>query len=121
MPDRDLSARPNLERYKKQAKDLVRDGRLGIPEALVRIRRHHPRFHKLPDSDLRSAHFSRTDAQLVPYDPKIVRHPASSMRRPDVLEGNMLSWRSKILSIQSERDQAHGGILWIILSTRRTV
>lgn len=65
MPDRELSARPNLEQYKKQAKDLARDCELGIPDALTRIRRHHPRFHKRPESEIRNANVALADAQLV--------------------------------------------------------
>jgi ankyrin repeat protein len=65
MSDRKLPARPNLEQYKKQARDFVRDCSLGLPEALARVRRHHPRFHKLSESELRNAQVSRTDAQLV--------------------------------------------------------
>jgi ankyrin repeat protein len=65
MPDRELPARPNLDQYKKQAKDLVRDCDLGIPDALTRIRRHHPHFHKLPESEMWSARVALTDAQLV--------------------------------------------------------
>jgi len=63
MPGRDLPARPNLEQYKKQAKDLARS--CSLPDALNHIRRHHPRFHKLPESDIQSARFTLTDAQLV--------------------------------------------------------
>ena len=65
MPDRELPARPNIEQYKKQAKDLARDCELGIPDALTRIRRHHPRFHKPPESEIRNANVALTDAQLV--------------------------------------------------------
>ncbi len=65
MSDRELPARPNLEQYRKQAKDLVRDFGLAVPEALRRGKRHHPRLHKLSAPDLRSARFTRTDAQLV--------------------------------------------------------
>jgi ankyrin repeat protein len=65
MPDKELPARPNLEQYKKQAKDLARDCELGIPDALTRIRRHHPRFHKPPESEIRNANVALTDAQLV--------------------------------------------------------
>ena len=65
MPDRHLPARPNLEQYKKQAKDLVQDFGLRVPEALARVRKHHPRLHNLPEPELRSAQVSRTDAQLV--------------------------------------------------------
>ncbi|HEY1467584.1 MAG TPA: ankyrin repeat domain-containing protein [Candidatus Acidoferrum sp.] len=65
MPDRELSARPNLEQYKKQAKDLLKSFALGDPQTLARIKRHHPRFHKLPESDLHRAAFALTDSQLV--------------------------------------------------------
>ncbi len=65
MPDRNLPARPNLEQYKKQAKDLARNCGLGVPDALHRIGRHHPRLHKLPESEIQRARFTLTDAQLV--------------------------------------------------------
>ncbi len=65
MSDRELPARPNLEQYKKQAKDLVRNFGLAAPEALKRAKRHHPRLHKLTTPNLRAAQFTRTDAQLV--------------------------------------------------------
>jgi len=65
MSDRELPARPNLEQYKKQAKDLVQDCGLGLPSALERIALHHPRLHKLPLSGVQHAHFTLTDAQLV--------------------------------------------------------
>ncbi len=38
MFDRELPARPNLEQYKKQAKDLTRHCVLGNPDALARAR-----------------------------------------------------------------------------------
>jgi ankyrin repeat protein len=65
MPDRELHARPNLEQYKKQAKDLVKNCALNGSNALTRIARHHPRFHKLSSSDIQSGHFTLADAQLV--------------------------------------------------------
>ncbi len=65
MPERDLPARPNLEQYKKQAKGLVRDCGRGLPAALARVRRHHPRFHKLPEPEIRAMKISHTDAQLI--------------------------------------------------------
>ena len=43
MPDRTLPADPNLEQYKKQAKDLIRDCRAGQPDALARLHRHPER------------------------------------------------------------------------------
>jgi ankyrin repeat protein len=65
MFDRELPARPNLEQHKKQAKDLVRDCALGLPAALERIARHHPRLHKLSPAETTTANFTLTDAQLV--------------------------------------------------------
>jgi hypothetical protein len=40
MSARELPARPNLEQYKKQAKDLLKDSKAGAPEALARMRKH---------------------------------------------------------------------------------
>ena len=51
-----LPARPNLEQYKKQAKELVRLARSGDPEAAERVRKCHPRP---------TAAFALADAQLV--------------------------------------------------------
>jgi ankyrin repeat protein len=64
MPDRELPARPNLEQYKKQAKDLAEDCGLGVPEALARVQRHHPRFTAIADETSKSR-ITITDAQLV--------------------------------------------------------
>jgi ankyrin repeat protein len=57
MPARELPARPNLEQYKKQAKELVKAFRAGDDAALQRVREHHPR----PARDT----FELADAQLV--------------------------------------------------------
>ncbi|HZD48127.1 MAG TPA: hypothetical protein VE178_05210 [Silvibacterium sp.] len=65
MSDRELPARPNLEQYKKQAKDLVRDCGLGDSKVLARVERHHPRFHKRSGSEIRTLQVALTDAQLV--------------------------------------------------------
>ncbi len=75
MPDRELPARPNLEQYKKQAKELLRDCAAGAAEALDRVRRHHPRFlsradargpHSDAGDDANSgSHISLSDSQLV--------------------------------------------------------
>ena len=65
MPEKNLPARPNLEQYRKQAKDLARKCILGVPEALARVRRHHPRFNRALDADLAATRVSLTDAQLV--------------------------------------------------------
>lgn len=42
MPDKELPARPDLEQYRKQAKELARTCRNGDPDALLRIARHQP-------------------------------------------------------------------------------
>ncbi len=63
MPDRILPARPSLEQLKKQAKELSRDCAAGIPDALIRVRRHHPRLHAL--SEDRPCPVALADAQLV--------------------------------------------------------
>ena len=60
MPDRELPARPNLEQYKKQAKELARDASAGDPDALNRVRRHHPRF-----AEAEAKRIALADAQLV--------------------------------------------------------
>ncbi len=65
MSDRELPERPNLEQYKKQAKDLVREHGANASEALARIGRHHPRFYKLPESETQGQRFTVTDAQFV--------------------------------------------------------
>jgi ankyrin repeat protein len=66
-----LPARPNLDQYKKQAKDLVklfklfRDGKAVDPEVFQRVKKHHPRLQKLSEADIRKAKFALADAQLV--------------------------------------------------------
>jgi hypothetical protein len=56
MPDRSLPDRPDIQQYKKQAKDLVKSVRAGDADALSRVRAHHPR-----ETD----RFVLADAQLV--------------------------------------------------------
>jgi ankyrin repeat protein len=65
MSDRELPARPSLEQYKKQAKDLLHSHRAAAPEALERIQRHHPTLHKLSPSEIAAANFTLTDAQII--------------------------------------------------------
>ena len=65
MFEKQLPARPNLEQYKKQAKDLARAFSEGALEAQMRLKHNHPRFHKLGTADLPVAQGSLTDAQLV--------------------------------------------------------
>jgi ankyrin repeat protein len=65
MSDKQLPARPNLEQYKKQARDLLKSHSAAEPDALNRIQRHHPTLHKLSLTEIASAHFTLTDAQLI--------------------------------------------------------
>jgi ankyrin repeat protein len=65
MSDKQLPARPNLEQYKNQAKDLLHSHRAADPDALNRIKRHHPTLHKLSLTEIVSATFTLADAQLV--------------------------------------------------------
>jgi len=65
MSEREIPTRPNLEQYKKQAKNLVRDCGLGVAAAHARVRRHHPRLDKLGEDEFRGAEVTLTDAQVV--------------------------------------------------------
>jgi hypothetical protein len=65
MDAKELPPHPNLEQYKKQAKDLVKARKSDDPEALRSIRQYHPRFAKLPGAELQSAAFGLSDAQFV--------------------------------------------------------
>ncbi len=47
MSARELPARPNLEQYKKQAKDLLKASKAGAPEALARMRKLQPSSARL--------------------------------------------------------------------------
>src|SRR5581483_4573201 len=74
----DIPARPSLEQYKKQARDLLRAFNARNLDALDRIRRH-PRFRKLTDDQLSAIVLA--DAQLVlarehgfPSWPKFAAH-----------------------------------------------
>lgn len=63
MPDRILPDRPNLEQYKKQAKELLRDAVAGVPAALNRLRKHHPRLRDLTPEN--QSPITLADAQFV--------------------------------------------------------
>lgn len=58
MPDKEIPAHPNLEQYKKQAKEFKRACRDGDAEALAQLQAHHPRFTSGMEVAL-------ADAQLV--------------------------------------------------------
>ena len=77
MPE--LPARPSLEQYKKQAKEIVRAVAARNLDALDTIRRWHPRFRKSTDEQIPA--ITLADAQLVlarahafPSWPKFAAH-----------------------------------------------
>ncbi|HEY4211989.1 MAG TPA: hypothetical protein VGM84_10950 [Steroidobacteraceae bacterium] len=89
--EKSVPARPSLEQYRKQAKDLVKERARLLPEALERIHRHHPRLRELSETQLRAAAFTLSDAQLVLARehafktwPEFMRHVASA--RPQAQE-----------------------------------
>jgi ankyrin repeat protein len=65
MSLRDLPAHPNLEQYRKQAKEFVRAARAGDTRAFAVMREHHPRFKYASDDELRRTRFALADAQLI--------------------------------------------------------
>src|SRR5436309_4966003 len=65
MPPRELPDRPNLDQYKKQAKELVKAAKAGDARAFVLMREHHPRLKQLPEDQLHRTKFALADAQLV--------------------------------------------------------
>lgn len=60
MPFRNLPDRPNLDQYKKQAKELLKAYRSGEAHAVARFRQHHPSGRQLPPRS-----FQLSDAQFV--------------------------------------------------------
>jgi ankyrin repeat protein len=74
MHTKPLPLRPNLEQYKKQAKDLVKAFKAGDSETIRRLRQNHPRLsgrpntndrNKVSDSEIRSTGLTLADAQFV--------------------------------------------------------
>lgn len=65
MSSRSLPSQPNLDQYKKQAKELLQGSRAGDADALKRIAQFHPRFQNQTVAALRSAALRLADAQLV--------------------------------------------------------
>ncbi len=63
MPDRSLPDFPNLEQYRKQAKELVRDALAGDPAAKARVSKHHPRHRNFDSQQFRV--LTLADAQWV--------------------------------------------------------
>jgi ankyrin repeat protein len=65
MDPKPLPARPNLEQYKKQAKDLLKAYRAADVETIRRVKKNHPRFEKFSEPGFEISKFSLADAQLV--------------------------------------------------------
>lgn len=65
MPDKFLPDEPNLEQYKKQAKDLLHGYAQAEPAVLDRVARHHPRFRNQSLDTVRLTSLRLSDAQLV--------------------------------------------------------
>jgi len=63
MDAKQLPARPSLEQFRKQAKELFKARR--SPQATRRIKRFHPRFTKLTEAKIAGAKLSLADAQWV--------------------------------------------------------
>ena len=64
MAERSLPARPDLEQYKKQAKELLKSARAGESDALARIRASHAKLAPFSDDALRDG-LKLADAQLA--------------------------------------------------------
>ena len=65
MDPKPLPARPSLEQYKKQAKELLKAYRSADVETICRVKRSHPRFEKLAEPGFEFSKFALADAQLV--------------------------------------------------------
>jgi len=81
MDAKPLAARPSLEQYKKQAKELVKAFRAAqsckspdseaihsqatYPDAIRRVKKQHPRFANLPENQIRGKKLALADAQFV--------------------------------------------------------
>jgi hypothetical protein len=61
---RGLPAQPHLDIPKQQARDLLRQCKVSLPDALDRVRRRHPRFSAASD-DVIAARLKLSGAQLV--------------------------------------------------------
>lgn len=62
---RAIPARPHLDQYRKQARDLLNGIARQVPDALARVGQHHPRLQGLAVPELRNATMKLADAQLV--------------------------------------------------------
>ncbi|HEY2171570.1 MAG TPA: ankyrin repeat domain-containing protein [Candidatus Angelobacter sp.] len=65
MDPKPLPARPSLEQYKKQAKELLKAYRAADVKTIRRVKKNHPRFEKLSEPGFEINKFALADAQLV--------------------------------------------------------
>src|SRR5689334_7533585 len=65
MPERTIPDRPDLEQYRKQAKELLRAARAFEQDALVRFHKHHPRVRDAATPPSAQTRVALADAQLV--------------------------------------------------------
>src|SRR4051812_10955021 len=63
--DRRLPERPHLDVPKREPRELLTAWRAGVPEALDRVRRRHPKFREADSAALSFTKFLLNDAQLV--------------------------------------------------------
>jgi ankyrin repeat protein len=113
MDARELPARPSLEQYKKQAKDLVKALNSGDPESLQRVEKHHPRLPKLSETEIRNVKFALADAQFIIARehgfeswPKFAKHIEALVReRSDASLDN--PWAAFIKAACVPRDSGH--------------
>jgi hypothetical protein len=62
---RGLPKNPHLDIPKREARALLKDWRAGVPEALDRIGRRHPKFRDADHATISAGNFLLNDAQLV--------------------------------------------------------
>ena len=65
MDAKELPARPSLEQYKKQAKDLLKACKAGDPETVQQVQKHHPHPNKLSGSGALKPKLTLADAQIT--------------------------------------------------------
>src|SRR5580700_6545370 len=62
---RSLPAQPHLDVPRREARELLKEWREGLPEALDRIRKRHPKFLEVAPDAIATSVFKLADAQLV--------------------------------------------------------
>ena len=72
MPDRHLPVRPNLTQLKHQAKDLLRDARSGVADAVAELKRNHPEQPDPSEAVLADAQLALARSYGLPSWPRLV-------------------------------------------------